>query len=125
MDDIFNDNVNRFLEVANRYNFPEHFATLNAKMVQKEDLDTEEEEDTEHADFAFFSLACQINAEHQHGSVWSRMKDSVGNATRLEGDEMSYDMRRYIRELIQNARRFDPRYTCQVEINVVKYWFFI
>ena len=93
-----------FYRVADYYDFPKNFATIHSKMKKQADLTSDEINISKKVDFSFYALATCIQAANAQAGTWPRMKDTIRQATTLEADSASYDLRRYIRELIQNAK---------------------
>ena len=93
-----------FYKVAEKYDFPEAYAKIHSKMKKQLDLNSEETEISKKVDFSFYALATCVQAANAQANTWVRMKDTIRQATTLEADSTSYNLRRYIRELIQNAK---------------------
>ena len=106
MDEQNSENLNEemFYRVAQIYGFPKEFAMIHSKMLKQLDLTSAEINISKQVDFSFYALATCIQAASAQAGTWPRMKDTVRQATTLEAKTTSYNLRRYIRELIQNAK---------------------
>jgi len=91
-------------DVADEFGYTRMNASIQQKMVNKEDLNTIEADRSKGVDFAFFSLACVVSSRSTEAESFYTLRGNVERSTATPGATGEFDERRFIRELVQNAR---------------------